>query len=214
MYLIVYLLTIHTVIHLELFRSNQSSDVTKPKFRLPNIENLPEPSELVLSVVAYVAGAVVKSLLTSNELSCGGCRSWLVQQQPSIQNTEHIYSKGPKELSLIRIKDKGGLKMPSVDVITICQAVEKLFRAVNKNTGRAVKDAAKEKIIKYLKKNNAYLFCGNHNDQTDHMNNLINSIVDAYLKIKFHAYAAKKCEEISGSKLRQKLNKAIIFSGQ
>jgi len=75
-----------------------------------------ELSLLVIHVVEYIAGWVVRNL--SPMIACDDCRSCLVDAADTKKNSS----------SLLEIKNNGGLVRPSAGVVTVLSNAEKVLR--------------------------------------------------------------------------------------
>ena len=73
--------------------------------------------DYVNSIVTYIGGFICRSICRF--IRCKNCPLYLLKQ-PNDASTESD--------SLIDIKNRGGLKYPSADVITICRTAEKYFQ--------------------------------------------------------------------------------------
>lgn len=77
-----------------------------------------ELSEFVTGIVEYIRGFVARKLL--QKLKCHECRTAVVQPATTTQ-PEFV-------ISLIQLKNNGGLLTPSPGLLRICNTTEKSFR--------------------------------------------------------------------------------------
>uniref|UniRef100_A0ABD2WYE5 THAP-type domain-containing protein n=1 Tax=Trichogramma kaykai TaxID=54128 RepID=A0ABD2WYE5_9HYME len=153
-------------------------------------------------VIAYVSGAVVKSI--KNKIKCSACIDDLTANAK-----EHPLS------SLQVRKTYGALTSASQDVIFICQTAEKILKAQNSLVQPRIVDKMIITAIKMLPVN--ALFTKNEHvfDQAplfDHRNQLIRMVLKQYYLIRLHHEAAKISE--FKSRVRTKLQRIIVFSNQ
>ena len=166
------------------------------------------------NIVAYIAGFVVFKLKKS--IRCEACRSALETTATSWMH------------SLINVKSKGGLTMPSTDVIGICMSSEKLFRAKVSNvkeshltlSPRQCDELVYSVLSGYTTKA-VFPQLNKHMLETGPLENhvlfLIKAVAEKYLQIR-HYYAGKeftsKLRSLNKMKSRQTYNKLVLFSGQ
>jgi hypothetical protein len=162
------------------------------------------------NIVAYISGFIVKMLQAS--LHCESCVSALTTDDT---NANH---------KLINLKSKGGLIVPSQDVIDICLSAENQFRqhvASDCSTFRTY-DILKlvNLVLNSFVHSNVFSSLSLHVLECDPMQNhvclLIKCISAKYLQIRyFHAakiYTSNVQQE-KNTKSRQVSNKLIIFNG-
>lgn len=169
--------------------------------------NLSDFSEMI---VVYIAGFVVRKL--KKNILCELCCK-------ALENNSAEHSVGA---NLILTKDRGGLYMPSEDIITICKYTEKLFRnhlhvlgvgeiskpkAILKLTLKVFRMCAEKNVFEQLTAHSTEN-CINNN----HLHLLIKATVDAYLKVRIH----HECKKIAipTKNIRNKYTKLILFQGQ
>ena len=129
--------------------------------------------------------------------------------------------------SLIAVKTRGGLSVPSKDVIEICLMCEKHFRryVASSDCGRLCSITCSkllQSVMKsFLNKSIFSTLYTSHMLDQEGFNNrvilLIKAVAEKYLQVRYF-YAGKmfnaKLKETLKNKSRQTLNKLILFSGQ
>lgn len=149
---------------------------------------------IIIRPIIFAAGYVIRTL----KLTCGDCTSFLTSE-PAVSSTRD-------DLSLISIKDRGGLYKPNPAVTAICVATEKVVR-VNICTNTLRRNI--HQIIITQAMTNIFLNNTHHKFSTCHSTSLIKSIVSRYSLIRIR-YEATKGENTSN--LRQKLHRLVVFS--
>ena len=84
-------------------RQNPADDCSQDEESMPE---LPPINNCVNNIVAYIGGWVVRS--TVKHLACDACATALVTNDPPTEYAEHY--------TLIRLKNNGGLHLPSKEV--------------------------------------------------------------------------------------------------
>lgn len=143
-------------------------------------------------IVAYIAGFIVRKLMKKN--SCATCHELLLGEKTNIFN------------SLIKKKDRGGLIYPSAGVVKVVENAEKIIR-----DGR--RQNATQIITMLWEKTNYYSLFSSANSDHDskHVYLLIKSIVELYIRIRYH-YEAKK--KTNSNSIRNYMKKIILFRNE
>ncbi|XP_046401743.1 uncharacterized protein LOC124167740 [Ischnura elegans] len=148
---------------------------------------LPHPhdlSEVADSIVAYIAGFVVRTL--EKKVKCGTCCAVL-------------RGDGNEACGLIQKKDRGGLVMPSHDVVKICRHAERLVRAslhsVKVNILYIVSS-----VLKMFGGSNVFHALKDHaleqEPENNHWVHLIRSVCHEYVNIRLHYVAKCRTESL------------------
>lgn len=153
-------------------------------------------------VAIYIAGFVSHKL--ASQIKCDVC-------------TQALF--GTKEnflLSLISLKDKGGLTYPSNDVIEICLVVEKFIKLHYQENKPNNSLFIKNKILAtFINNKNIFSSINYHNIEngpfSNHVVLLIKSVISSYYDIKIKYLCRKQNEVVS---LRTFYNKLTLFKGQ
>jgi len=153
-------------------------------------------------VSLYIAGFVSHKL--ASQIKCDVC-------------TQALF--GTKEnflLSLISLKDKGGLTYPSTDVIEICLVVEKFIKLHYQEHKPNNSLFIKNKILaSFINDKNIFSSINYHNIEngpfSNHVILLIKSVISTYYDIKIKYLCRKQNEVVS---LRTFYNKLTLFKGQ
>ena len=116
---------------------------------------------------------------------------------------------------LIRMKSNGYLIFPSESILDICIYAEKMFRAsVCGNISNIVNHFICEKVVIFSELDNHMTNC---HPLTKHIEYLIKSTIECYLKVRFH-YTARHFTEIKRRivkhQSRQQATKLMLFNGQ
>ncbi|EZA46611.1 THAP domain-containing protein, partial [Ooceraea biroi] len=159
---------------------HEDKDKDEDLFPLPDIVTL---SEFATRVIAYIAGFVVRHL--EKVLHCETCIDALTGKETHI------------ECSLINMKNRGGLTLPSHDVIVVCKKVEMVLRLALRESGD--KYLLRKFTETYLVNQVLQHFIGNEHiflnlrehshDQTalnNHSFHLMRAIAFKYIKIRLY----------------------------
>lgn len=145
-----------------------------------------------MNVVVYIAGFVVRKVLP--RLSCSSCRLALISDTASdIDSCDR---------HLLRLKNNGGLVIPSTDVLKLLKLVESLYRSSN-TSGYKLSSLVLREVL------NTNLFSDSHFTDTDHFISLIQSIVLCFIDIRGHHVA--RSHNIRNISKRFRLTKQILF---
>ncbi|CAK1590177.1 unnamed protein product [Parnassius mnemosyne] len=162
-------------------------------------------SEFRQQVVTYIAGSVAHYLLKKK---CDTCVSALLG---SDKNDDHV--------DFIKLKDNGGLIIPSADVITICLKAEtilkKLFLDGKMVKMQTLKDHFLARAMSHFVAKNIFADIQYHQyDQSpldNHIVQLIKCVLERYMDIRLNYFAKNAIQKV---KKRQFLNKFLHFTGQ
>ncbi|XP_025162957.1 uncharacterized protein LOC112590490 isoform X1 [Harpegnathos saltator] len=166
-------------------------------------------SEFTTRVIAYIAGFVVRHL--EKILHCETCIEALTG------NETHI------ECSLINIKNRGGLRLPSHDVIVICTKAEIAIRLALRESGDKCLSKKFTEIYllnqvlqRLIENRNIFSNIEEHSrDQTileNHVFHLMRAIASKYIKIRLHFIGRNILRD--NISIRQAFNKIVLFKGQ
>ncbi len=155
-------------------------------------------SDLSLNVVTYIAGYIVFSITKKNK--CSTCDS-LIKCDES--------EKSDIEYCMINRKKRGGLHLPSKQVVEICKTVEKILR---KTAFKSL--AVDDTFFENVKKQTTSFFASKSLFHEEHSQELIEKICTKYLKIRLKSLCERKNEEITGVPIRKEYSKLILFKHQ
>lgn len=151
----------------------------------------------ISNIVTYIAGFVKRTL--KKKIKCENCLTALDGESYELQENK----------SFILRKNRGGLELPSKDLVEICTIGEKSFKLFKSNL---FQKNSFEKIILYsMRLIPPTLVFENMNEHImnqypfdNHQTTLIKSILFEYLKIRFHRTASIETE-----KLRENFKRSI-----
>ena len=170
------------------------------------------------NIVAHIGGFVVRNILKSPH--CALCAEALLGRD----NHHELY------LRLTKIKDNGGLMIPSDDVFKILKKCESFFVAYisgqrgDERISRVAyaKDILSNKIRQELLGSNIFNSLSAHDlenafeTQDLHSTQLIKKVISEYLKIRFFRYGqhytSVKIKKLKHG-LRQQSNRMLVFQG-
>lgn len=162
------------------------------------------------AVISYVAGFVAK--MVGKKIGCPECTSALTQKKETAQQ------------SFVTWKTNGGLIIPSDSLLQVCRETEKCFmRMTNATSGKlphspGLPSAISNAVLSSCVRSNVFDDLKEHMFDTTPTNNHIASLIkcasQSYTQIRMHHLAKSATEKILGNKMRMKLTKLILFSGQ
>ncbi|RXG61966.1 DNA transposase THAP9 [Armadillidium vulgare] len=159
------------------------------------------------NIVSYISGFIVRKL--SKSIKCVSCIAALTNE-----NSVSPY------MSLINIKNKGGLVLPSQDVIKTCRWCEKVIRqevGVSPSFRKNIKSYLMYSVMQYLSFESMFPSLQEHakNNSIDenHICLLIKNIISAYLDVRLHYIGKEYSISQKGTSVREKYNKLILFRG-
>lgn len=162
-------------------------------------------SPYVENVIQYISGFIVKKILKIKSF-CIVCAEMIKELDPN---------KAPL---LIKIKNRGPFVFPSMDVIKICTAAERVFRQYYTNlfVQKNIKTKMSQQIINSLDDPFSGTEMQTHILSQDIFNNhriqLIKLIIETFLNIRL--YHEAKEHSAKNENIRQKYTKLILFKNQ
>ena len=171
--------------------------------------DIPVISEFKKAAVSYIAGFAAR--MSKRRLACQVCID-------ALGSTTH-----PSLTSFLSLKDKGGLFKPTVDVIKICEEVEKCFKRMLAATdGKLPRDIGLGDVIAIatLQNLNTKIFRQLDDHVLDcaidenHVCHLVKLVAKSYATIKFHHLGKTMNDAKEAQKIRKKLSKLILFKHQ
>lgn len=185
---------------------------------------LPDPlSSFSKGCVSYIAGWVVRKILNDQRtylrVRCLACRKALVQsQQTEAEFEEHF---------LIEAKSHGRLIYPSESVTVICQRTEQFFKhSLLKIDNMVPKEqnfpaVLCSKVLNdiFQSKTNLFPSLTDHlfddaPEEGNHIYTLSKKICQTYIKLRMFSATKSVSEEKVGQKIRNYLNRQIIWQNQ
>ena len=149
----------------------------------------------VSSVTTYIAGFVVRKVLPL--VQCSECRFHLLSADTS--------SIDPTDRHLLVLKNKGGLTVPSRDVIRLLKTAESVFRE-----NVSVKKMNYSRVFNLVMLGSTNIFGHEHfNESPLHAYSLMQSLVLAFLNIRGRHFA--HCRNVQEVSKRYRLSRQIIF---
>ena len=178
---------------------------------LPNNETL---SSLKEYVVSYISGFVVRKVRKT--IRCQACIASL-----ELKLGEAV----DRKLQFVVAKNRGGLIMPSPSVVATCESTKRCIqRSLRSSNGNLPQIAGNKFVsaisITVLKAVGAKVFSDLHDHMFDstpdnnHIFNLIKVICESYVTIRMHALCRRMTENVSGTNIRKKLTKLVLFNHQ
>lgn len=177
---------------------------------IASLLTLPHISEYRHKIIVYIAGFVVKKLI--KKIKCPDCSN-------SLLNHSGILKHG----DFLALRDLGGLKKPSDDVVSVCLLTEKYVREeVLINHGKLPCGNAKVKIMSKVLKSTLdkdyFRDLIPHSLESvfpdNHIHALIKAITDCFLNLMFHHLCKLTNIRLKGQNIRQKCNKLVLFKNQ
>lgn len=175
------------------------------------------PSTFQLNCAAYIAGYVCKKLVEERRIKCPECVSKLLTSEDD--------PAPPEVLELVKVRDNGGLLIPSGSVLQIVMRAEKLLESFQKCA-----DISRERMLSLRiqaavllqlgVERTRPLFPGSEEHmflcpgEESHLSQLVKVVVSRYLRIRLYDFAKVRTENLSGLYKRHKLTKVILFSNQ
>lgn len=154
--------------------------------------------EYIQDVITYIAGWVIRKF--KERVSCQACIDSLVESSQAVRPS-----------SLLNIKNRGGLIIPSRDLVALLMFCETRFR--RNDSFVQISRAATET---YGRIGTLFLSGIDHFETTchgisSHYSNLITFCVETFLHLRFHHKA--RCDNESGDmkSRRKKLSKLVLF---
>ena len=173
----------------------------------PKIASL---SEFKQASISYIAGYVAK--MTKKQILCVSCCE-------ALGSTSH-----KTESKFLKLKDRGGLFKPSRSLITVCEETEKSFERMLATTSgqlprcKGIPDAISFAVLqnldltKVFKKLDEHMFdCA---IEDNHIFSLVKTIAKCYCKVKLHHLGKETTQKLTGTRIRKKLSKLVLFKHQ
>lgn len=165
------------------------------------------------NVVGYIAGFVARKL--QQTVTCSECAQVLTVNKDGQLSATY--------LSLVTMRDCGGLVYPSPDVVAVCKATESVFRSLMAPGSKPVyaanlKSSITTQIMGKLVGRELFNNLSEHlqtcEPTNDHRNQLLKIIIQQYLTVRLHHQARSYTRCVQGEKVRSFLNKTVTFKGQ
>ena len=177
-------------------------------------------SEHKENAIAYISGYIVRKLTSA--LECDICCDAMIESD-----------KQKRHLSLIAIKDNGGLVYPSEDVVQVVRVCEKYFKLfvcgedmVKVNSSKNLRLKLTNTIInelRYTRPGKVLFECLLDHDldyyqvtEDFHSTQVMKGIVQKYVSMRLLRYGQEYTMNVIKAKSlgkRQKMNKAVLFDG-
>lgn len=171
-----------------------------------NINNYNNELMFVDDVIQYIAGFVVRKLY--KQITCNICLHLLSDDKMI-----------PKQLSLLDIKNRGGLTKPTKDMIYLCKIAEITFRTFQQALPSikydiieylTIKATSKLQITKIFKEISDHIL--DQSPLDNHLLQLIKMSFKCYFKIRVHHYNLTISQP--QQRIRSSLTKIIHFKNQ
>lgn len=180
--------------------------IEKDVGNLASYLDVPDINDFRKYVIGYIAGGVAHYL--SKKIKCDPCMSRLLSSE------RHDFHK------LITLRDKGGLSFPSLDTYNICCTCELVVRKIVKEgitiTSINQHNYVLSQILKrFIGNQDIFLNLGDEHNVcgVEHQTNLIRSVIDKYINIRFHHIAKQETSLISCNSKRQTYKKLTQHMG-
>eukprot|EP00794_Sanderia_malayensis_P004096 gene4096-4651_t len=174
---------------------------------LPNFICL---SEFKSSAISYMAGYAAK--MAEKRLYCHKCSR-------ALGSTQAVTTS-----NFLNFKDRGGLFKPSPSVIKVCEETEKCFERMLKSAGgnlprcMGIPDAIATAVLQGLDMSQIFPDLDTHmlecTVEDNHTFGLVKTVTKCYCTIRLHHLAKEQTAKQSGTKVRKKLSKLILFKHQ
>ena len=169
-------------------------------------------SPYVGNVVVYIAGFVARSV--KKRLLCEPC---------GVALTQVCSSRKHSHFSLIEAKTNGGLLYPSDDVVLLCKASEKCFRANMGPTDQPnlcgnLKSSLITEVLAQLIGKDIFTMLTDHSLESDVLDDhriiLMKKVVQTFMTIRLYHHGKSFTRSLHPQTCRSSLNKTVIFKGQ
>ena len=184
-----------------------------------NLPNLKALSMYVENVAVYIAGLVVRKLV--DKVSCQECKLSLVAPP---RNIDECNVDRDRHTALLDRKNRGGLLIPSYDVVTVCKVCERSYRTrLNSSmgkppAGKMEKAKLVSEVLNIFSISDVFSALKDHLLDTDAMLDhrvlLLKLIANTYLSVQFYHTGKLFTHRLQRYKIRSVLSKTIIFKGQ
>ena len=174
------------------------------------------------AILGYISDFIVRKLI--NKISCNIC----AQSLTDILLYEHAYVKSYSSLN--NVKNRGGLFLPSRDVISVVESCEKIFNFISGKdfkkpkitSDRSIKQKMIHCVNKLIMIKKVFKGLDSHDieywtvNEDLHSSQLVKKISEYYFKIRMFRYAQDYTTKVlrkSSIGLRQQTNKLLLFKG-
>jgi len=174
-------------------------------------------STYVENIVVYIAGFVVRKLLKL--FNCSECKSALL----AAGDANCVIASDDVCTSLLVRKSRGGLLIPSADVVQICKVCERAIRALFQQnnrppSGSMLKLQIINQVLTHVANSDIFSSLGVHAMTTDplsdHRVRLLKAVCDKYCVVGLYHAGKVFTQSLQGSNIRSVLSKTILFKGQ
>ena len=175
-----------------------------------DISNLMEPSELKSSAILYIAGYVVR--MVRKKIHCLTCLAVLTTTKEKIPDL------------FVAWKSNGGLELPSLVLVKICEEMEKcVMRMLSVNQGglphgTGLPDAIASTVLRVCVECDVFSCLKQHMFDTtvvnNHVFNLIKCSAKCYLTIRMHHLGKQRNAGMHTKLVRKEYSKRTLFKGQ
>lgn len=160
--------------------------------------------------LVYISGWVVKKAMT--KLSCNSCRSSLVTDDAPQEFSQHYH--------LLRLKNSGGLMIPSGGTVKVIRSAERCIRHLMK-VDTASHHCHLDRVDHFVRADIGHedIFeLGQHIVDTqsgvdNHHYQLISLLVSLFYTLRQHHIAKVHTQKLQLDSTRKKLTKVILFKG-
>jgi len=167
------------------------------------IEGTTTQQTVVDDIVEYIAGFIVRKL--EKKIISDDCIRSLTRTHSEVG-------------SLLNIKNRGGLRKPSVDVIHLCQVAERVFKMYQSrlSTSSNIINFLIIKATSRISINKIFLSIAEHILNQEPLNNhllqIVHIIFQSYFRIRIHHYCMNESQP--DDRIRSFLTKTIHFKNQ
>lgn len=182
------------------FSDDGCNDDSKPSDVCEDQDDFLLPtSAYLVNVIAYIGGFVVRKLLRHD--NCPECRASLVASAyDSTMLTDELY--------FIRLRNNGGLLIPSPDVIKVLKIAESVFCSLPLR--KQIPSVVTVRVLNALP---FKVFSSDHMIENDHRSRTIRSLIHVYCNLRSHHLA--KMKYLSNTRYKRHiLTKQIHFLSQ
>ena len=176
------------------------------------------PSSFVRNCTAYIAGYVCRKVVDEKVVKCAECVGALLSNE--------LDPPPPEVLELVKIRDNGGLLIPSGSVFRVILSAERHLASFHKcmdvSRERMLCLRIQASVLRHLslettqrifpgQEEHMYLCPGDES----HLSQLVKVVVARYLRVRLYDYAKVRTQNMLGNvHKRHKLTKVILFSNQ
>ena len=174
-------------------------------------------SAFVDNCVGYIAGYVCRKLIESGGLKCGECVEALLSNPADTlpHDVEH----------LIKVRDNGGLLVPSASTYAVVASAERHLTALRKCDGVVCQNLSLRiqcsVLAHFMTERSHELFPGHEEHMFSsragecHAVTLVKQIVARYLRVRLHAHGQNTTiSSLQRAHIRHSLNKQVLFAHQ